>query len=251
MLISLKFLRTLCVFGFLALLSAGWGWAAEPVATSPGRVEVTLANEYRKDVEAIKKEFEQAGLGNMHVQFLRKGQPPANVGMGREVSAERARAAIRLALKYNRAVKILLPAYLFPPHFITIASSNFDDTVEFPVDEEALRQLQAPTFSTEQFHELYRRLTTPPISLKDIQEHVKAMVKDAEDMVAHGGMGDATAIADTHGKAATPHLQEAIRQCQRVATLGDKVDPGVTLNPATKARAAVREAAKHLSSLEQ
>jgi len=104
--------------------------------------------------------------------------------------------------------------------------------------------------------------------LKGMQEHVTAMVKDAEDMVAHGGMGDATAIvhhchevvthaeailkslppADTHGKAATPHLQEAIHQCQRVAALGDKVDPGVTLNPATKARAAVREAAKHLSS---
>jgi hypothetical protein len=269
MLVSLKFLGSLCVFGFFALLSPGLGRSAEPVTTSPGRVEVILANEYRKDVEVIKKEFEQAGLGNVHIQILRKGQPPPNVGMGREVSAERARAAIRLALKHNRSVKILLPAYLFPPHFITIASSNFDDTVEFPIDDEALRRLQDPSLTTGQFHELYRRLTTSPISLKDMQEHVKAMVKDAEDMVAHGGMGDATAIvhhchqvvkhseailkalppADTHGKAAAPHLQEAIRQCQRVAALGDKVDPGVTLNPATKARAAVREAAKHLSSL--
>ena len=269
MLVSLKFLGSLYIFGLLVLLNASLGWSAEQVATSPGRVEVTLANEYRQDVEAIKKEFEQADLGNVHVQFLRKGQPPPNVGLGREVSAERARAAIRLALRYNRAVKILLPAHLFPPHFITIASSNFDDTVEFPIDEEALRRLQDPSLTTEQFHELYRTLTTRPTSLKDMQEHVKAMVKDAEDMVAHGGMGDATAIvhhchevakhaeavlkalppADTHGKAATPHLQEAIRQCQRVAILGDKVDPGVTLNPATKARSAVREAAKHLASL--
>jgi hypothetical protein len=161
MLVSLKCLGSLCVFGLLVLLSAGWGWAAEPVTTSPGRVEVTLANEYRKDVDTIKKEFEQAGLANVHVQFLRKGQPPPNVGIGREVSAERARAALRFALKYNRSVKILLPAYLFPPHFITIASSNFDDTVEFSIDEEALRQLQAPTLSTEQFHELYRTLTKP------------------------------------------------------------------------------------------
>jgi hypothetical protein len=104
---------------------------------------------------------------------------------------------------------------------------------------------------------------------KDMQGHVKAMVKDAEDMVMHGGMGDATAIvhhchgvtkhaeailkalapADAHGKEASIHLQEAIRQCQRVAKMGDKVDPGVTLNPATKARAAVREAAKHLSAI--
>ena len=106
-------------------------------------------------------------------------------------------------------------------------------------------------------------------SAKDLQEHAKAMIKDAEDMVAHGGMGDAKAIvhhchevtkhaeiilkalppADSHGKEASTHLQEAIRHCQRVATIGDKVDPGVTLNPATKARAAVREAAKHILAL--
>ena len=107
-------------------------------------------------------------------------------------------------------------------------------------------------------------------SVKDVKEHAKAMVKDAEDMVAHGGMGDAKAIvhhchevtkhaetilkglppADVHGKEAAAHLQEAIRQCQRVAKFGDKVDPGVTLNPGTKARAAVREAAKHILALQ-
>ena len=87
----------------------------------------------------------------------------------------------------------------------------------------------------------------------------------------HGGMGDAKAIvhhchevtkhaeailkilpsADIHAKEATIHLQEAIRQCQRVAKFGEKVDPGVTLNPATKARAAVREAARHISALKE
>jgi len=106
-------------------------------------------------------------------------------------------------------------------------------------------------------------------SVKEIQAHAAAMLKDAEDMVAHGGMGDAKAIvhhcgevvkhaeailkamppADPHGKEAAGHLQEAIRHCQRVAGLGDRVDPGVTLNPATKARAAARLAVKHLSSL--
>lgn len=31
--------------------------------------------------------------------------------------------------------------------------------------------------------------------------------------------------------------------------MGDKVDPGASLNPATKARAAAREAMKHLSAM--
>lgn len=102
-----------------------------------------------------------------------------------------------------------------------------------------------------------------------IQEHGKAMLRDAEDMVMHGGMGDggairhhcaevakhATAIlgilpkGDEHGQAAAPLLQEAITHCKRVADMGDKVDPGASLNPATKARAAVREAMKHLAAM--
>jgi hypothetical protein len=106
-------------------------------------------------------------------------------------------------------------------------------------------------------------------SAKEVQERGTAMLKDAEEMVMHGGMGDTKAIlhhcrevtrhaqailkllppADPHGKEAAVHLQEAIRQCQRVDSMGENIDPGAPLNPATKARAAVREATKHLSAL--
>jgi hypothetical protein len=106
-------------------------------------------------------------------------------------------------------------------------------------------------------------------SPKNIQDRGRAMLRDAEDMVMHGGMGDGKAIVhhcgevakhansilkmlpltDEHGKEAVPHLQEAIKQCQRVAAMGDKVDPGASLNPASKARAAAREAVKHLNAL--
>lgn len=106
-------------------------------------------------------------------------------------------------------------------------------------------------------------------SLQVIQDQGKAMVRDAEEMVMHGGMGDGQAIlhhcaevarqaqailkalpaTDEHGKKAAPHLQDAIKHCQRVAELGDKVDPGASLNPAVKARAAVREAMKHLMEM--
>lgn len=105
--------------------------------------------------------------------------------------------------------------------------------------------------------------------LADIQEHGKAMAKDAEEMVMHGGMGDGKAILhhcaevaghagailkllppnDEHGKEAAPLLQEAIAHCKRVADMGDKVDPGASLNPAVKARAAARAAIKHLQAV--
>lgn len=106
-------------------------------------------------------------------------------------------------------------------------------------------------------------------SPKAIQEQGQAMVRDAEEMVAHGGMGDGKAIvhhcaevakqaqailkalsrADEHGKEAAPHLEDAIKYCKRVAEMGDKVDPGASLNPAVKARAAAREAMKHLADM--
>ncbi len=108
-------------------------------------------------------------------------------------------------------------------------------------------------------------------STKDLQERARAMLKDAEEMIMHGGMGDAKAIvhhcsevakhaeailkalppADEHGKKAAPHLRDAIRHCKRVAEMGDQVDPGASLNPATKARAAVRDAMPHISGMKE
>lgn len=134
---------------------------AEGTPASPvSRVEVVLANHYKSQVATLREEFVQAGLTNVHFQFARLGQPPQNIGLGRDVPAERAREAIRLALKYNLGVGILLPERLFPPRFVTIASSNYDDTVEFPINQAALAQLQSPDLTTDEFHRLYRTLTS-------------------------------------------------------------------------------------------
>lgn len=130
------------------------------------RVEVVLAKHYRDHEVELKQEFALAGLLNVHFQFARMGQPPQNIGMGRDVPAEKAREAIRLALKYNLGVGILLPDRLFPPRFITIASSNYDDTVEYPINQDTLLKLQNPDLSTEAFHRLYRDLTSAVIHPK-------------------------------------------------------------------------------------
>ncbi len=127
------------------------------------RVEVVLAYQYRTREAEVKQEFIQAGFSNVHFQYARMGQPPQNIGLGREVPADKAREAIRLALKYNLGVGILLPERLFPPRFITIASSNYDDTVEYPIDQATLGRLQNPELTTEAFHRLYHELTSAVI----------------------------------------------------------------------------------------
>ncbi len=140
---------------------------ADNAAVTPvSRVEVVLAYQYRTREADIKKEFVQAGLTNVHFQYARMGQPPQNIGLGREVPADKAREAIRLALKYNLGVNILLPERLFPPRFITIASSNYDDTVEYPISQETLAKLKDPELNTEAFHRLYRDLTSGAVDPK-------------------------------------------------------------------------------------
>lgn len=97
-------------------------------------------------------------------------------------------------------------------------------------------------------------------------EQRDGLLQNAEDMVAHGGMGDAKAILHHCGEAAryadvlikqlpTSHpgreegvasLNDVIRQCKRVTEIGIHADPGVLLNPAIKARTAARASVKAL-----
>lgn len=155
--------RYVCAFAMAVCVGAMGTSAviAEGTAVSSvSRVEVVLADQYRSRTATLTEEFTQAGLTNVHFQFAKLGQPPQNIGLGRDVPADKAREAIRLALKYNLGVGILLPDRLFPPRFVTIASSNYDDTVESKIDQAALAQLQNPALTTEEFHALYRTLTT-------------------------------------------------------------------------------------------
>ena len=155
--------RYVCAFAMAVCVSATGTSAviAEGTAVSSvSRVEVVLANQFKSQVAVVSEEFAQAGLTNVHFQFAKLGRPPQNIGLGRDVPADKAREAIRLALKYNLGVGILLPERLFPPRFVTIASSNYDDTVESKIDQAALAQLQNPVLTTEEFHALYRTLTT-------------------------------------------------------------------------------------------
>jgi hypothetical protein len=99
-----------------------------------------------------------------------------------------------------------------------------------------------------------------------LQEQGDGLMKNVEEMVAHGGMGDAKAIVHHCGEAtryaetiikhlaqsdprradAMTSLNEVIRQCSRVSEIGIHADPGQLLNPATKARTAARESMKLL-----
>ena len=103
-------------------------------------------------------------------------------------------------------------------------------------------------------------------SSASLQEQGDGLMKNVDEMVAHGGMGDAKAIihhcgeakrfaetlikqlsaSDPHRANAVTPLNEVIRHCNRVSDIGIHADPGQLLNPATKARAAAQESMKFL-----
>jgi len=103
-------------------------------------------------------------------------------------------------------------------------------------------------------------------SSSSLQEQGDGLMKNVEEMVAHGGMGDAKAIVHHCGEAAryaetmikqlsasgsrrddaVASLNEVIKQCRRVSEIGIHADPGQLLNPATKARTAAQESVKLL-----
>jgi hypothetical protein len=103
-------------------------------------------------------------------------------------------------------------------------------------------------------------------STTSLNDAVDGLKVNAEDMVAHGGMGDTKAILHHCGESARyaesllkqvpttapqrdetiSSLHDVIKHCKRVAEIGIHADPGVLLGPAIKARAAARNAVKVL-----
>ncbi len=122
-------------------------------------VEIFLSKDQKDAIEIIKKEFGAVSITKVRHQVFRIGNPPENIAIGRNVPADVARLAIRLAVTYNRRIKLLLPEERLAPHYIAFGTSIFDESFQVPIHPEDLERLSDPALTTEQFHALYRHLT--------------------------------------------------------------------------------------------
>ncbi len=145
---------------FLSLSMAGPAAAGQEPADPGGiLVEIFLARDQKTHWEAIRKEFESVSIVKVRPKFFPLGHPPENIAIGKNISAPIARLAIRLAVTYNRDVKLLLPEKRLAANYLAIGTSIFDESFQVPITPEDLRRLSDPALTTEQFHLLYRRLT--------------------------------------------------------------------------------------------
>lgn len=122
-------------------------------------VELFLASERKRDIDVIKGELQALDIKRIRPQFFKLGNPPQNIAIGKNIPASVARAAIQLAITYNRGVKYLLPEFRFFPDHIVIGSSAFDESSQIAIRPQDLERLIDPALSTEAFHNLYRSLT--------------------------------------------------------------------------------------------
>ena len=153
---------TFSVVLIFSLVLAAWALpaAAQEAANDPGKilVEISLSLDHKSDLDAIKREFASVGITKVRHKIFQAGHPPTNIAIGRNVSADIARRAIRIANTYNRGITKLLPEERLAPDYVAIGTAIFDELFQYPVSPTDVERLNAPDLTTGQFHELYRSL---------------------------------------------------------------------------------------------
>lgn len=125
----------------------------------PAKVEMTLAKKWRKKAKEVKQAFSNAsGPVKVRLNFFPFLDPPTNIGIGKCVSADMARLAIRNAIHYNGGVDKLVLQHILPHHWIGIGTTKLAELSWMPISAEDLSRLMNPNLSDADFHGLYREL---------------------------------------------------------------------------------------------
>lgn len=98
---------------------------------------------------------------NVRIKFFPFLDPPANIGIGKCVSAEVGRVAIRAATAYGTGIAKLIRQDILPHRWVKVGATDTAELAWIAISTDDLRQLADPSLTTEAFQTLYRRLATP------------------------------------------------------------------------------------------
>jgi len=88
---------------------------------TPTTVEIVLSQKWKGRIEEVKRSFASGtDAVKVRVKFFPFLDPPTNIGIGKCVTAESARRAIRTAIKYSGKVDQLIFQDILPHHWIKI-----------------------------------------------------------------------------------------------------------------------------------
>jgi hypothetical protein len=135
---------------------------AEENRNKPATVEIVLSQKWKDHVQEVKASVQSSDAAvKVRVRFLPFLDPPANIGIGKCISADVARRAIQEAIHYSGKIDRLIRQDILPHHWIKIGSTDTAELAWTPVRQDDLARLADPNLSNEQFQELYRSLAKP------------------------------------------------------------------------------------------
>lgn len=166
--VRLFFLCAAAVFGILLTgltgpsRALGYDCAAPENRDEATTIELVLSKKWRSREEEVEQSLRAGNEATkVRIRFFPFLEPPANIGIGRCVSGERAVRAIRETLHFYGKLDHLIRQDILPHHWIKIGSTDTAELAWTPVTSEDLARLTDPALSNEQFHELYVELSSP------------------------------------------------------------------------------------------
>ncbi len=147
-------------YGFVAKESYDCNAAANK--DNRTKIDMKLAKKYKKKKKTIKKDLIalDESLKVRLTFFPMNLDPPMNLGIGRCVSAENGRLAIKKALEFNRGINFLIMQEFMPHHWARIGATDLAELTWIAITPDDLSALSNPALSDEQFQLTYRNLAT-------------------------------------------------------------------------------------------
>jgi hypothetical protein len=139
---------------------------ADPCATEesdkPATVEFVLSSKHKDRVGEVTRLLNTAGEPvTVRIKFFPFLDPPANIGVGKCVSAAVGRVAIRAAAAYGTGITRLIRQDILPHRWVKVGTTDTAELAWIAVNAEDLKRLTDSTLTTEQFQALYRQLAAP------------------------------------------------------------------------------------------
>ncbi len=164
---NLLLLLALIVFGLIgSVVMVGPAFAKKSCDTSKSTIctiEMWLAHKQKKHNKEIRQFLKDRPVKVLRrtIQYWRAkgGHPPQNIAIGNGISAEDARWLIDLAIERNDGITMLVIQRLNPPNYAAVGTSAWDEKSLINITPEDLKSLRDPSLNTEQFHQLYLKLT--------------------------------------------------------------------------------------------
>ncbi len=133
--------------------------ACEPVEERPVKIEAWMAKKKLPQFREIRREYGRMGHTYVSIFTYPGNNPSRVVAIGRCVPAYIARHVLETTLQYYGNINSLVHQGFVAPHWMGLATSLFSENSQRRVTRAQLDRLLDPSLSTDEFHDLYGKLT--------------------------------------------------------------------------------------------